>query len=417
MDKPYFTITHKGMVRATNEDSFFARPPVFMVADGMGGAQAGEVASGIVAEAFSGFITPESGVEQELADLIKNINGRIHEIAESDADRAGMGTTVTAAVVSGGSVGIAHVGDSRAYMWRDGELKQLTKDHSLVGEMLRQGRISEAEAEVHPQRSIITRALGIEPGVDIDTASVEWRPGDVFLLCSDGLSSMVSDAKIADILGGAESMEAAAGSLVKAANTHGGRDNITAVLFVPELVSASGAGTSFEEADTGTMPAAASSVATGAAAEAPARISGTSGGQRSRLARCWRKIAIAAVIGLLLLGGAWLANSYIYYVGVEGDFIAVYRGVPLELGPLSFSSPQSVSDIRLDDLEPFEQERVQRHELRSRSGAEQVIDNYKGRLEEQRLEEERQATRTVTTSTSPAAAAPAAGAATTGSGA
>ena len=176
---------------------------------------------------------PAAAPEAELAALIRAANGRIHEMAADDEERSGMGTTVTAAAVSGDSVGIAHVGDSRAYRWRGGELEQLTEDHSLVGEMLRQGKISASEAETHPQRSIITRALGIEPEVEIDTSSVDWEPGDIFLLCSDGLTSMVPDQEIAAIIGGKESLEQAAAGLVDAANTHGGRDNITVILFSP----------------------------------------------------------------------------------------------------------------------------------------------------------------------------------------
>lgn len=403
MEESYFTITHKGLVRSTNEDSLFAEPPVFMVADGMGGAQAGEVASAVAADAFSGFDSAGAEAEKSLAALVAEINSRIHEMATDDAERAGMGTTVTAAMVSGQGVAIAHVGDSRAYVWRDGKLEQLTRDHSLVGEMLRQGRISEAEAEIHPQRSIITRALGIEADVEVDTAVFSWKPGDIFLLCSDGLSSMVPDTEIVSILEGSENLAAAGTALVEAANTHGGRDNITAVLFAPDRVAAGAAGIeSPQEADTDEMPAPGS-----AASAEPS----------SRLSRCKGKILIAAIAGLLLLGGAWLANSSVYYVGVEGDYIAVYRGVPLEIGPLSFSSVYSVSGVLVEDLEPFEQERVERHELKSRTGAEQVVENYGARVEEQRLQEQGQAGRTPGTETTPSTTMPAAGGVSTGGGA
>lgn len=390
MPKTYFTITDTGRVRSTNEDSLYARPPVFMVADGMGGAQAGEVASGEVARAFAGFSPPGHEPEKQLATLIIEVNGHIHEMAENDAGRSGMGTTVTAAVVAGDSVGIAHVGDSRAYRWRRGRLEQLTEDHSLVGEMLRQGRISEAEAEKHPQRSVITRALGIEAGVEVDTASFAWEPGDIFLLCSDGLSSMVQDKEISRILGEAEDIGAAGVSLVDAANTRGGRDNITVVLFSPEGLETSGGADGSSEADTGVISAAQLDTAHGA-------IDGSGG--RSWFSSCRGRAVLIAIAGLLLLGGAWLANGFIYYVGSEGGFIAVYRGIPLEAGPLTFSSVHSVSDVRLEDLEPFEQERVQQHELKTRAGAERVVENYSSSAEDQRLLDEERSSRTTTTGT------------------
>ncbi len=380
------------MVRPGNEDSFYARPPVFMVADGMGGAQAGEVASAEVAEAFRGFTAPGSEPEQRLAELIVQTNARIHDMSESDAGRAGMGTTVTAAVVTGGSVNIAHVGDSRAYRWRNGRLQQLTEDHSLVGEMLRQGRISEAEAETHPQRSIITRALGIEPGVEVDTASFDWQDDDIFLLCSDGLSSMVPDEEIAGILERSAGLEAAGKALIAAANTHGGRDNITVVLFKPGDV---GSGEAETAAARGAVTAGGGAPTRTATLTARTRAS-----KRSWRASCKKKAALIALAGALLLGASWFAVSFVYYVGTEDGYVAIYRGLPLEVGPLSFSSLHSVSNVRLDELEPFEQERVGRHELKSRSGAEQIVENYSTRSEEeQRLADEERRSRITTAAT------------------
>ncbi|HDY69406.1 MAG TPA: Stp1/IreP family PP2C-type Ser/Thr phosphatase, partial [Actinobacteria bacterium] len=332
--------------------------------DGMGGARAGEIASGEAIRPFEDF-TPAAAPEAELAALIRAANGRIHEMAADDEERSGMGTTVTAAAVSGDSVGIAHVGDSRAYRWRGGELEQLTEDHSLVGEMLRQGKISASEAETHPQRSIITRALGIEPEVEIDTSSVDWEPGDIFLLCSDGLTSMVPDQEIAAIIGGKESLEQAAAGLVDAANTHGGRDNITVILFSPG-----------EDETTVLSSVPEEHHHTG------------SGGFRSRLGtRTGRALALALAIALLT-GGAWLINRNIYYVGAHGGYVSIYRGVPVDMGPLSFSSAYSISTIRMDDLEPFERERIDRHDLRSLEGARQVVDNYSRQTDRRRQEQD-----------------------------
>ena len=149
-----------------------------------------------------------------------------------------MGTTLTAALLDDAHLAIAHVGDSRAYLFRDGTLQRLTKDHSLVGELVRAGKLTEEQAEEHPQRSIITRALGPEPTVDVDTVSYSVRAGDVLLLCSDGLTSMITEEQISEILGTPDSLDSKADRLIAAANHAGGRDNITVVLFRIEDVGA-----------------------------------------------------------------------------------------------------------------------------------------------------------------------------------
>ena len=224
--------TDPGRKRRINEDSFVIAPPLFAVADGMGGAQAGEVASALAAGALE-----ESGAngggERRVAELIQEANRRVHERATTDAATAGMGTTITAALVEpDGRVVFGHVGDSRAYLLRDDKLEQLTNDHTLVAELVRRGELSPGEAEVHPQRSVITRALGTDPDVDVDTFAVEAQPGDVYLICSDGLSSMVDGEDIEQILRQNRSdLVAAARALIQAANRGGGEDNITAVLF------------------------------------------------------------------------------------------------------------------------------------------------------------------------------------------
>src|SRR5215203_6257910 len=224
--------TDTGRQRHANEDSYFARAPMFAVADGMGGAQAGEVASRIAAGAFEhGQVSGDASAEGQLEEIAQEANREIHKLAQQDSSRAGMGTTLTAAMVRDDEVAFGHVGDSRAYVLRDGQLKRLTKDHSLVEELRRQGRLTEEQAEEHPQRSIITRALGPEPSVNVDTMTFPARDGDVFLLCSDGLTTMVSDEEIREILTSARSLRSAVSRLIDAANRGGGRDNITAVAF------------------------------------------------------------------------------------------------------------------------------------------------------------------------------------------
>jgi protein phosphatase len=229
-------VTDTGRRRLRNEDAFVCEPPLFAVADGMGGARAGETAARLAAAALE-----ESGAradgEDALVALIVEANRRIWEQALADPSKAGMGTTVTAALVAAraGTVAIGHVGDSRAYRVRDGILEQLTTDHSLVAELVSSGVLTQEEAERHPQRSAITRALGTEPTVDVESFTVAGEPGDIFLICSDGLPTMVSDDEVASaILSSDGDPAAAAEALVAAANARGGEDNITVVLF--ELV-------------------------------------------------------------------------------------------------------------------------------------------------------------------------------------
>jgi protein phosphatase len=230
-------LSDTGRKRRQNEDAYVCEPPLFAIADGMGGAQAGEVASGLAAAAFeegAAAIHGEAGV----ATLVRAANARIFERAVHDPTVAGMGTTATVAVVdeSAGTVTLAHVGDSRAYRYRGGALEQLTTDHSLVGELVRSGRLTEDEAAVHPHRSVITRALGTDADVEVDTLTVEVVPGDLVLLCSDGLSAMVRDEEIARVLEATGAAPREAGeALIAAANAAGGEDNVTVVLF--ELLS------------------------------------------------------------------------------------------------------------------------------------------------------------------------------------
>jgi len=226
-------LTDTGRRRPQNEDTFVCDPPLYAVADGVGGAQAGEIASRLAATALEER-APDALGEETLVNLLQAANDRIYKHALEDPLAAGMGTVVTALLVNeeAGQVAIGHVGDSRAYRLRDGVLEQLTADHSLVGELVRAGQLSAEEAEQHPHRSVITRAVGTEPSLEVETLSVETAPGDLYLICSDGLTDIVRDAEIAGlILSAGKDPDAAAEALVAAANRNGGIDNITVVLF------------------------------------------------------------------------------------------------------------------------------------------------------------------------------------------
>jgi PPM family protein phosphatase len=225
--------TDPGRKRRRNEDNYVLSPPLFAVTDGMGGAQAGEVASGLAAEALREAAEGGFG-DRRVDELVQEANRRVYERASSDASASGMGTTATVALVDERSerVLFAHVGDSRAYMIRDGSLEQLTDDHSLVAELVRSGKLSPQEAESHPQRSVITRVLGTDRDVDVDTFAIDGRPGDLFLICSDGLSTMVGDDAILDVAERYRSdLDETVRALLAEANRGGGEDNITAVMF------------------------------------------------------------------------------------------------------------------------------------------------------------------------------------------
>ena len=224
--------TDTGRKRRRNEDAYVVEPPLFAIADGMGGAQAGELASSLAAGAVREDEAAAGSGERRVAELIQEANRRVYERSSQDAAASGMGTTMTVALVEDSVVTFGHVGDSRAYILREGTLEQLTEDHSLVAELVRSGKLSPEEAETHPQRSVITRALGTDPDVDVDTFSIETAPGDLFMLCSDGLTSMVEDDVILrTIEKNRDNLQTAAKALIRAANKGGGEDNITVVFF------------------------------------------------------------------------------------------------------------------------------------------------------------------------------------------
>jgi PPM family protein phosphatase len=247
----YAVASDTGRRRLRNEDNYVVAPPLFAVADGMGGAQAGEVASRLAASALeAGNSDGLDGLER-LDALIQEANRRIYDRASTDPSASGMGTTMTVALVEGMTVAIGHVGDSRAYLVRGEQMEQLTDDHSLVAELLKTGKLSEEEAQVHPQRSVITRAVGTDPDVDVDAFAIEAEENDVFLICSDGLTDMVEDEEILEVVHEhRDDLDKAVQALVAAANRGGGDDNITAVAF---RISTEAAPSSTE--DTVAMPA------------------------------------------------------------------------------------------------------------------------------------------------------------------
>jgi serine/threonine protein phosphatase PrpC len=367
--------TDTGRQRRDNEDAAFARAPVFVVADGMGGAQAGEVASGIAIEAFERELADAGSPEERLALRVREANREIYDRSRADRGRAGMGTTLVAAYVDDTHVAIAHVGDSRAYLFRDGTLQRLTQDHSLVDELVRRGKLTEEQAAEHPQRSIITRALGPEPDVEVDTWTYPARAGDVVLLCSDGLTTMISEERVREILASEDNLDAAADELINDANEAGGRDNITVVLFRLEEVGEGGRISEEEtmvgmagmpqaaggEGDSGPVgsesrtvgPADESRGSTAVAVAPPPtkptlRRSASSppGGARRltprppvaprpRERRFAKPLAalIATAIVIAIIGSAgYLASRQLYFIGTNAQgVVTIYRGFPYDL--------------------------------------------------------------------------------------
>ena len=385
--------TDAGRKRRRNEDSFVREPPLFAVADGMGGAQAGEVASRLAAAAFREFHeADELDPEERVAAIIQEANRRIYERARSDAQASGMGTTITAALVSGGSVAIGHVGDSRAYRLRGSRLEQLTEDHSLVADLVRSGRLTPQEADAHPQRSVITRALGTDLEVDVDTFTVEAQADDVFVLCSDGLTTMVDDEKIAQTVANADSLEHATKALVKTANRAGGEDNVTVVLFRLEGEPASiedtavappnGRGeTDLEDTLSGLeAPAAlaASSTAVlereeGEETQAWGRPLDEEEPQRKPAKppkrRRWGRRIVWSALGLAfvlaVIAAAFLALSRANFIGADEDGnVVVYQGVPWELGSgIDLFRARYVSRLQAVQLAEPERKTLFNHDL------------------------------------------------------
>lgn len=377
--------TDTGRQRNANEDSLFTAAPLFVVADGMGGAQAGEVASKTAVESFAQGL-PQAPPERALEETIEGANRTIHELARKDPGLAGMGTTTTAAIVDleAEEVAIGHVGDSRAYRLRGGTLEQLTRDHSLVEEMRRKGQLTDAQAEDHPQRSIITRALGPEPEVQVDLQTVPAQPGDVFLICSDGLTTMLDDGKIAHVLGRATSLQSAVRALVDEANRAGGRDNITVVAFRLEdaatAAAGGGDGAPAPATEGATLIAGEAEAAGLSATEVRKRAAAEAARKRreeleAKPKRRRLRTALKVLVPLLLVAaiafGAWYGNRQIWFLGTDGaGRVALYRGAPYELPfGIKLYSERYASPVQTESLPGRRQDAVTGHDLRSRSDA------------------------------------------------
>jgi PPM family protein phosphatase len=401
----HFERTDTGRQRRGNEDAYFARSPLFAVADGVGGAQAGEVASQIAVEVLSqGIPEGEGSIEERLRARVEEANVRIAELAQADARRAGMSTTLTLAYVGEDEVSVVHVGDSRLYRLREGAFERLTDDHTLVDELVRSGKLTQQEAEQHPQRSIITRALG-SVGIEADSRTWPARGGDVYLICSDGLTGMVDEARVGELLQAAPSLSSAARTLIDAANDAGGRDNITVVLFRLEEVGGPGASSAATAehaavAEPGAAGATEPATAAGGAQGEPAPRGATAvatpaaptrlpepvarraprpprSGRPARRRRSLR-VPVGPILVLFLVAcvllGAYYASQTVYFVGSKDGFVAVYRGLPYDLpAGIDLYSVNYESGLPVDELTAAQRRTIDDHKLRSRDDAQDLV--------------------------------------------
>lgn len=360
--------TDVGQVREGNEDSYLVNDPLFAVADGMGGHLAGDVASSTAVEVIESKSSEVSADDPEtLAGVLRSANQAIWEKAAADASLRGMGTTCTLVLLDGSRVHIAHVGDSRLYLMRNGDLRQLTEDHTLVARMVKEGRLRAEDAERHPQRSIITRALGVDAEVAVDLDTLDLEEGDRLLLCSDGLSSMIDHGSIGDVLRNEGDPQAAANALVALANDAGGEDNITVVLLdVTE-----------RPLEKQTSPAATS---TPSPQRAPAPPAEPAYARRWPRRLLWTLLVLAVLVGGGYLAANWAVNNS-WYVGVDADDkIGIYQGIPEEILGMEFSDRVRTTDLTLSDLpENLRDTFVDGRKVESRAEAERVLGDLKDR--------------------------------------
>ena len=368
-----------GRVREGNEDSLLVQDPLYAIADGMGGHVAGDVASQTAIETITR--NAAQAVEPSaLEDLIKQANVAIWEKAQEEPTLRGMGTTCTLISVDGSRIHIGHVGDSRAYMLRDGKLSQLTEDHTLVGRMVKEGRLQPEEAERHPQRNIITRTLGVDPEVQVDTMSLDMVEGDRVLICSDGLNSMLDAGEIRKALADETDPQASADRLVEEANAAGGEDNITVVVIDFEAGEGSSAAATEMEEESPEMPPPPPRVDT--LPEAPRA--------KSRVTRAILSslliVAVLAVGGFMIFRYAIVENSY--FVGVNGSgMVTIYQGLPDEVAGVTFKEEEETSSVALADLPEFLRADVEAGiEAESLDEARETVANLKDRARDEEFE-------------------------------
>ena len=368
----YAARSHTGLIREGNEDSAYAGPRVLAVADGMGGHAAGEVASAVAIAAIAPL--DEDAPGGDLLDVLRSsaitANDRLRDMVLGDHGLEGMGTTLTAFLFAGTRLGLLHIGDSRAYLLRDGVLTQITHDDTLVQSLVDEGRISEEEASTHPQRSLITRALDGRDGVDFDLSVREARAGDRYLLCTDGLTGPVGRLTTLQEALGIQDVTESCERLVQLALRGGGPDNITVI--VADVVDSSGS-------------SSASPVIAGAAAEAQqsSPVDQTSAAARARTAegrdlppperttpapvasrRNLRRTALISTLVLALitagLGAGWAFVRSQYYVGVDQEQVAIFRGVSGSVGGLALSSVEVRSGLSMTRLDPLALSMIER---------------------------------------------------------
>ncbi|MDQ1484848.1 MAG: family protein phosphatase [Actinomycetota bacterium] len=373
-----------GLIRTNNEDAVYAGPRLVAIADGMGGHAAGDVASAVTIATLAPLDDddPPSDLLGALDQAIRQANDQLRQMMDADSELDGMGTTLTALLWSGGRLGLAHIGDSRAYLLRDGVLTQITHDHTLVQHLVDEGELDEADVPTHPQRSALLRVLNGRPDSEADLSIREARAGDRYLLCSDGLSGVVSHDTLRDTLT-IPDPERAVDALIDLALRGGAPDNVTCVVCD---VVASGAASS-------TVPVVGGSVADGD--DARLGEPDTSAGRAAALRdhrrpaprhrpddeptrRRWRGPAL--VLGLLvivaaaLFGGTWLYSQYQYYVGSNGTNVVIYKGINGSVLGLSFSSPVRDTGIAMSALPAFERDKVaETITARSRRDADRIV--------------------------------------------
>jgi protein phosphatase len=385
MDASFAALTDVGQRREHNEDSILSDPPLFAVADGVGGSADGEVASQLAIETVAAGLTvpPESIDEQrtQLEHAIVHANTAVFNATQGGgAGRGGMSTTITAALVgSGGHVVIGHVGDSRAYRIRPGSVKadQLTQDHSMVAELVASGQINEAEARVHPRRNVVTRALGAEADVSVDTFVETFNDGDILLICSDGLTGHVSDEELAGAFGrapvGSAALERVAQQLIDLANARGGTDNISVVLVAP-VVSREPEPAAPDNWEL--PPDATGEISLQGFERKPSRRQRRKTRRSERTAEATKAqrirtsiIALLAVIAAATTGAIAWSQSYFLLERSDGT-VGVDQGFPV----FGLSHPYQTSEVVADNLNSVEKERLQEGTLRSKENAQKALD-------------------------------------------